>query len=232
MVELRVCKFARAREIEFGRDLNGRSIWDKARVGVVIFFGRKLQDRIPRPWQVAHEIRVNPKPGGHGLQTDILEFERGQKVRTLERVSDPHREGEREIEIREIPRIEITLERMANFLDAPRPVANIAVLRATVRCGGSQLIFVPTKLEPRIPNPIRERGERETRTGTRFFGRQRLWHGWPHDRLPNPIQHRAQAVNAGTNFWHNLEFPNVVLERDQIHIGVHAFASSNRNHSS
>ena len=187
MVQLRVCKFAWVREVQFGRDLNGRSIWNKARVGFVIFLSHKLQQRIARPRQVAHEIRMNPKPGGHGFQTNIFEFERDQKIRTLERVRDPHRKCERKIEIRKISRIKITLEHLANLFNAPGPVAHVAVLRATVRRGRPQLVFAPTKSEFRIPNPIRERGERETRASTRFFGRQRFWRGWPHDRLPCAI---------------------------------------------
>ena len=154
MVQRRAGNFTRAREIEFGRDPNGWRIRDETRVGLVIFFGRELQPRIARTRQAAHKVRVNPKPGGHDLRADVLEFECAQKIRSIQRVRDPHREGEREIEIREISSIKFALERVANVLNAPGPIANIAMLRATIRCRGPQLILAPTKLECCIPNPI------------------------------------------------------------------------------
>jgi hypothetical protein len=100
--------------------------------------------------------------------------------------------------------------------DAPRTIANIAMLRTTVRCCGSQLILAPVKLELCILDSIRKWGQRETRAGTRFLGSQRLGRAGTHDWLPNTIEFCAQAVNARTHIWNDLEFPDVIFEREKV----------------
>ena len=90
MVQLDVGNCTGAREIEFWCDLNGWRCWNKTRVGFVIFFGRELEDRIARIWQIAqtwqaaHEIRMDAKPSGHDLWADIFEFEFGYKIRSIQ----------------------------------------------------------------------------------------------------------------------------------------------------
>jgi hypothetical protein len=135
VVQLRAGKFTWVREIEFWCHTDGRTIRDQTRVGFVILFGHKLQHGVARAWQIAHEVWVNPKPGRHGFWSDILEFKRGQKIRSKERIPHAHRQGEGEIKIREHSRIKIALECVANFFHMPRPVAHIAVLRAPIRTG-------------------------------------------------------------------------------------------------
>jgi hypothetical protein len=135
MVQLRAANLTRAREVEFGRDGNGWRGWNETRVCFVIRFGPELQDRIAGTRQVAHKIRMNAKPGRHDLWANIFEFEIGQEICAIERIRDAHREGKRKIEVREVTRIKRALEPVVELLNAPRPIANIAMLRATIRCG-------------------------------------------------------------------------------------------------
>jgi hypothetical protein len=154
VIQFRAGKFSWARKIEFRRDRNGWCSRNEIRVGFVVFFCAKLQHRIARTRQTAHKIRVNPEARRHDFRPDILEFERGHKIGSIQRVRDPHRAGERKIEIRKVSRIHFTLERVTHLFDAPRPIANITVLRAPIWTCGTKSKRSPTKFEFRILDPI------------------------------------------------------------------------------